>query len=71
MDWILEVVVFQVFCTGHGARVLLDASRIEAIRNTGDGPVLDWRCWCGSRGSLLRGVEPVDRPGRRSPAYAA
>jgi hypothetical protein len=33
--------VFEVYCSGHGTWVLLDASRIEAIRNTGDGPVIE------------------------------
>jgi hypothetical protein len=46
--------VFEIYCPGHRSRVLLDTSRIEAIHNTGAGPVVDWRCWCGSRGSLLR-----------------
>lgn len=59
--------MFEVLCPGHGTWVLLDASRIEAIRNTADGPVLDWHCWCGVRGSLLRGVERADRPGSSSP----
>ncbi len=67
--------MFEVYCSGHGTRVLLDASRIEAIRNTGDGPVIDWHCWCGTKGSLLRGVQPVDLVDRRrpssSPSHAA
>jgi hypothetical protein len=37
----------------------MDVSRIRAIHNTDDGPVLDWECWCGARGSLRRGVEPM------------
>ena len=40
--------------------VLLDASRIEAIHNTDHGPVVDWRCWCGTRGTWSAG-----RPRRR------
>jgi hypothetical protein len=47
--------MFDVYCPSHGARVLLDTSRIEAIRNTAEGPMLDWRCWCGARGSLRGG----------------
>jgi hypothetical protein len=47
--------MFEIFCRSHGSRVLLDHSRIEALRTTPDGPVLDWRCWCGERGSLVRG----------------
>jgi hypothetical protein len=37
----------------------MDVSRIRAIHNTADGPVLHWECWCGTRGSLRRGVEPM------------
>jgi hypothetical protein len=48
--------MFEVHCTSHGSRVLLDSSRIESVRNTPEGPVLDWRCWCGERGSLVRGT---------------
>jgi hypothetical protein len=44
--------VFTVYCLGHRSSVLLDASRIEALDNTRDGPVLSWRCWCGTRGRL-------------------
>ena len=64
--------LFEVYCSGHGTWVLLDVSRIEAIRNTRDGPVADWHCWCGTKGSVLRGVKPVDRPGSTSsPSHAA
>ena len=48
--------MFEVHCQSHGSRVLLDSSRIESVRNTPEGPVLDWRCWCGERGSLVRGT---------------
>ena len=58
--------MLKVYCSGHGTWVLLDVSRVEAIRNTPDGPVADWHCWCGTKGSLLRGVQPVDRPGPSS-----
>ena len=44
--------MFTVYCPGHRSSVLLDASRIEALDNTRDGPVLSWRCWCGTRGRL-------------------
>ena len=59
--------MFEVHCTAHGSRVLLDSSRIESVRNTPDGPVLDWRCWCGERGSLVRGTSPA----AVDPAHAA
>lgn len=47
--------MFEVDCPTHGSRVLLSARRIEGIRNTVDGPVLYWRCWCGTRGCLVGG----------------
>jgi hypothetical protein len=64
LDWLVgacaeEAAVFEVYCPGHRSRVLLDMSRVEALHNTGDGPMLDWRCWCGTRGSLLRGRKPA------------
>jgi hypothetical protein len=61
--------MFEVFCHAHGSRVLLDSSRIESVRNTPQGPVLDWRCWCGEHGSLVRGAHP--RPVTTTPAHAA
>jgi hypothetical protein len=51
----------EIYCPTHRSRVLLSASRIEAIRNTGDGPILDWRCWCGTRGSLVHGLRSTHR----------
>jgi hypothetical protein len=54
--------MFEIFCPTHNSQVLLDGGRIERFRNTTAGPVVDWRCWCGTRGSLLRG--------RSSPARA-
>ena len=54
--------MFAVHCHGHGSRVLLDTSRIEAIRNTPGGPVVDWRCWCGARGHLSHGVSSPRLP---------
>jgi hypothetical protein len=70
--------MFVVDCHIHGTRVLLDWSRIEAMRDSDEGPVLDWRCWCGALGSLIAGarsepraVDPVelsvDRCGERTP----
>ena len=61
--------MFEVHCQAHGSRVLLDSSRIESVRNTPEGPVLDWRCWCGERGSLVRGT--TARPVTSAPAHAA
>lgn len=53
--------MFAVHCHVHGSDVLLDWSRVEAVRNTAAGPVLDWRCWCGARGSKIGG-RSVPRP---------
>jgi hypothetical protein len=55
--------MFRVHCHIHRSDVLLDWSRIEALRTTASGPVLDWHCWCGARGSLVRGVRSVPRGG--------
>jgi hypothetical protein len=64
--------MFEVYCPGHGSPVLLDFSRIEAIHNTAEGPVLDWRCWCGTCGSLIGGTQSVPwRPGARRPTTDA
>jgi hypothetical protein len=56
--------MFEVYCAGHGAHVLLDASRIEAIHNSAQGPVVAWRCWCGAGGALPAGTAAVPRRGR-------
>jgi hypothetical protein len=55
--------MFEVYCAGHRAQVLLDASRIEAIHNTAEGPMVAWRCWCGARGALRAGTAAVPRHG--------
>jgi hypothetical protein len=53
--------MFEVYCPSHRSRVLLSASCIEAIHNTSEGPILDWHCWCGARGSLANGRRPIHR----------
>jgi len=53
--------MFDVYCPGHRARVILDTSRIEAMHNTAEGPMVDWRCWCGARGSLRGGTASLPR----------
>lgn len=72
--------MFAVHCHVHETRVLLDWSRVEAMRDTPEGPVLDWHCWCGARGSLINGqhsrprdAEPVvvDLRAARDAAAAA
>jgi hypothetical protein len=62
--------MFEIFCPTHSSRVLLDSSRIERFRNTSAGPVVDWRCWCGTRGSLARGG-PGHADGHRHAGVAA
>lgn len=54
--------MFAIHCHIHESRVLLDSSRIEGMRQSAEGPVLDWRCWCGARGSLIAGQRSVARP---------
>lgn len=53
--------MFAIYCHIHESRVLLDSSRIEGMRQSTEGPVLDWRCWCGARGSLVAGNRSVPR----------
>jgi hypothetical protein len=55
--------MFRIHCHIHRSDVLLDSSRIETLRTTPSGPVLDWRCWCGARGSLIGGTRSVPRGG--------
>jgi hypothetical protein len=62
--------MFEVYCPGHRAHVLLDASRIEAIHNAVKGPMVAWRCWCGARGALRAGTASVPRH-RRAVAPAS
>ncbi len=47
--------MIAVDCHVHETRVLLDWSRVEAMRDSPEGPVVDWNCWCGARGSLIAG----------------
>jgi hypothetical protein len=53
--------MFEVYCADHRAQVLLDISRIEAIHNTAEGPLVAWHCWCGARGSQRAGTGSVHR----------
>ncbi len=43
--------MFSVFCPRHRARVLLDASCINALARGPDGYQIDWQCWCGELGT--------------------
>jgi len=46
--------MFEEYCPAHQSRVLLSTGRIEALRNTPEGVVVVWRCWCGHRGESVR-----------------
>jgi hypothetical protein len=43
--------MFDIYCPTHRSRVLLGPSRIESFTNTPDGPTIEWRCYCGTRGT--------------------
>jgi hypothetical protein len=62
--------MFDVFCPTCEARVLLTPRRIEQMRNTPEGIVVSWRCWCGTRGELRTGrsTEATPKPERRRAA---
>ena len=58
--------MFDVFCPGHQARILLGSRSIDALVNTDDGIDLHWTCRCGTRGVLRTGrgathPAPADR----------
>jgi hypothetical protein len=54
--------MIAVHCHVHGSGVLLDWSQVEGLRHTPEGPAIDWRCWCGARGSLVAGHRSVPHP---------
>ena len=47
--------MFDVYCPGHRARVLLGSRSVDALVNTRDGVELHWTCRCGTHGVLHRG----------------
>jgi hypothetical protein len=53
--------MFAIDCHVHGCRVLIDWSCVEGVHDSADGPVIDWRCWCGARGRLVGGVRSEPR----------
>jgi hypothetical protein len=53
--------MFDVYCPGHQARILLGSRSIDALVHGDDGIDLHWTCRCGTRGVLRTG-----RP-RRTP----
>lgn len=42
--------MFDVYCPGHGCRILLFPSDIVKIRNTREGIEVNYRCFCGYEG---------------------
>jgi hypothetical protein len=53
--------MFDIHCPRHRSRVLLTASAVERLVNTGDGVVVHWHCYCGARGErrfARRSVHP-------------
>ena len=47
--------MFDVYCPGHRARILLGSRSIDALVNTDDGIELHWTCRCGTRGVQVTG----------------
>jgi len=43
--------MFAIYCPTHHSTVLLGPRRIEALRNTPEGVVIEWRCYCGTGGT--------------------
>ena len=56
--------MFSVYCPTHDARVLLGTDHITAIVNTATGPVVEWRCTCGTTGSVAIRGGPSGEPAR-------
>jgi hypothetical protein len=58
--------MFDVYCSGHGARVLMGMDSVRALRNTAHGPEVEWRCSCGTTG-----VWQPRRPAGSSRSYSS
>ncbi len=60
--------IFSVFCPTHDSRVLLTRRNALSFWNAPDGPVVHWKCTCGTEGILTRhgseavSAEPEDAP---------
>jgi hypothetical protein len=50
--------MFDIYCPTHRSRMLLGPDHIEALTNTHDGPIIEWRCFCGTRGTHSFGRRP-------------
>ena len=46
--------MFSVFCPTHDSTVLMTTRNALGFSNSGDGPVIHWRCNCGHEGTLDR-----------------
>jgi hypothetical protein len=47
--------MFDAWCDGHDARVLVTPGQIRAIDNHDDGIVVTFRCTCGHHGTWHTG----------------
>lgn len=61
--------MFDVYCAGHESKVLLTIRQIERFENGPEGITVDWRCWCGTTGRLVRG-QPAPSPVRSGRSVA-
>ena len=55
------MVMFAVYCEGHGAGVVLDRRFIDAVTNSLHGIEVHFRCTCGHRGVWHVGGEREQR----------
>ena len=53
--------MFDVYCRGHGARVLLFPDNIVTLVNHPDGVDVHWQCTCGTVGVRSIRRPPADR----------
>ena len=54
--------MFSVYCFTHQAQVLLGTDHITAVTNSDAGPVIEWRCTCGTTGAIAIRGEPAGTP---------
>ena len=54
--------MFDIYCEGHGARVLLWSDCITGVVNEAGGIVLRWRCPCGQEGNWHTGQSASTAP---------
>jgi hypothetical protein len=46
--------MFTVYCKRHASNVLLDSGNIVDVTNSTRGIVVNWECYCGHHGALVR-----------------